>query len=59
MKVRRITIEIEVPWTAHHLAVLEAITKGLNWAWPYLPHQEQVVKNEESSNMRIGEVTKG
>ena len=59
MKVRKVTIEVEVPWTAHHLAVLDAVSKGLTWVWPYLPHQEQVVKFEESSNTCIGEVTKG
>lgn len=71
MKVRRVTIEIEVPWDAEFETVLLndaldgqglllALQYGLNRMYDCVdapPHQAQVVGEVESPNTRIGEVT--
>lgn len=53
MKVRRIHIEIEVPFSIHARAVLEVVRVALNAA--RFSHQEQILYDEESTNTRIGD----
>jgi hypothetical protein len=53
MRIRRIKIEIEVPWEFHHLAVLAVISKALT-EFTHWPHQEQILLYEESPNTQIG-----
>ena len=66
MKVRRVTIEIEVPWEFSAEEVLECVWQGLDEVSCFdvsyvqrqpVPHQEQVVKDELSLNTQIGDAT--
>jgi hypothetical protein len=51
MKIRRIMIEIEVPYTVRHQVVLEVVRIALDNT-PY-SHQEQLVSQEISSNTKL------
>jgi hypothetical protein len=53
MKLRRITIEVEVPWFSQSEDVLVRLTDALNEELGTL-HQEQVVDDAESPNVRLG-----
>ena len=48
MKVRRLTIEVEIPWMFHPRAFMECLRVGLNTTLPPgMKHQAQIIKDEE------------
>jgi hypothetical protein len=70
MKVRRVTLEIEVPWNAEYetallnktldgAGLLLALDKGLGnlYDLTWIPYQAQVIKEEVSANKMIGVTT--
>jgi hypothetical protein len=70
MKIRRVTLEIEVPWNAEYESMmrsrpldgkglLRALNAGLNEMFDItcIPYQAQVVKEEVSKNTQIGVFT--
>ena len=70
MKVRKVTIEIEVPWNAEYetmlfnnpldgAGLLHALDKGLGSLYDltWIPYQAQVIKEEVSANKQIGVTT--
>jgi phosphodiesterase/alkaline phosphatase D-like protein len=54
MKIRRITIEVEVPWKVSSDEVLSHLRVGSDELTEFIPYQAQVVKDELSPNKRIG-----
>jgi hypothetical protein len=52
MKIRRVTLEVEVPWTTPAEDVLLVVGPTLDKLAKV--HQAQVVKDERSPNKRIG-----
>lgn len=62
MKVRRVTVEIEVLWAVSSREVLECVRQGFDEiaydprTGAAVPHQEQIVREEESTNTQIGGV---
>jgi len=59
MKVRRVTLEVEVPWDITADRVLDYLDYGVRNGRPLVvPHQAQVVKDERSPNVRIGKARK-
>lgn len=68
MKIRRVTIEVEVPWEVPadpratkmvgHISVLTTLGLGFGELQEFIPYQAQVVKDELSTNIRIGEYTR-
>ena len=61
MRVRRVTLEIEVPWSFSAKAVLECLRQGFDEIaydadTNAVPHQEQVVNDVVSANTRIDNV---
>lgn len=53
MKIRRVTLEVEIPWSIKASELLSWLTAQLNEF--AVNHQEQVVADELSTNKRIGE----
>ena len=54
MKIRRVVLEVEVPWEFHHLALQEVVRVALNDTHLGAVHQEQVLSFEVSHNTQIG-----
>ena len=67
MKIRRVTIEVEVPWDATYETtplpkkmdgdgILYVLKRGMDEVYDLtgFPHQAQVVKEEVSPNTQIG-----
>ena len=70
MKVRHVTIEIEVPWNAEYetalrinpldgKGLLHALDKGLDLLYDLtcIPYQAQIAREKESHNTQIGVFT--
>ena len=70
MKVRKVMLEIEVPWNAEYetalynkpldsAGLLRALDKGLGVMYDltWIPYQAQVIKEEVSQNKKIGVTT--
>ena len=62
MKIRRVLLEVEVPWEFDADDVLECLHQGFNEIGYSVegipvPHQEQVVSERESPSTQIGDVT--
>ena len=62
MKVRRIVLEVEVPWEFDIDVVLECLRQGFDEIGYSVegipvPHQEQLIHEHESPNTQIGDVT--
>ena len=70
MKIRKVTIEIEVPWNAEYETVLlnkpldadgllYALGKGLDVLYDltWIPYQAQIIEEEVSTNKKIGVIT--
>jgi hypothetical protein len=63
MKVRRVTLQIEVPWELKAPEVLECLAQGFDEITyehygesAVVPHQVQVVGDTLSTNTMIGEI---
>ena len=61
MKVRRVTIEIEVPWEFDSDAVMACVNQGFDeigydFEGTPVPHQAQVVSDAISTNTCIGSI---
>jgi hypothetical protein len=56
VKVRRVLIEIEVPWAFTANKVLAAVCNGLMISDPHLHHQAQIVGDLKSPNTSISGV---
>jgi len=57
MKVRRITIEVDVPFEYDGAYVLRALSLGFGEQCEEIPYQAQVASETLSTNDRIGSVT--
>ena len=55
MKVKRVTIQVEVPLEVSADDVLDLMREQLNDHWPAVQHQEQVVSESETTTTQIGD----
>jgi len=64
MKIRQVTLQVEVPWEFKADEVLECLVQGfdelgyssIGLAGIRAPHQEQIIGNIISTNTQIGEI---
>lgn len=62
MKVRRVTLQVEVPWEFKASEVLECLAQGFDEIGYYVqegslvPHQAQIVSDVISPNTQIGDI---